>query len=169
MAAACFHCGVSVLAPGRYRAELLGAAREFCCAGCEAVARTIAAAGLDAYYETRSSVAATPAALPPVEDLDAAAAATEAALIVDRVRCAACLWLVEQTLQHAVGVTHAHVNYATQRAHVEWDPAKTSLSALVHAVREVGYDAYPYEPRRQAEVLRRESRKALWRLFVAGF
>jgi len=166
---ACFHCGLPVLEPGRYRAELLGAARELCCAGCEAVARTIAAAGLDAYYRTRSSAAAPPAELPPVEEVDAAAAGTEAALIVDRVRCTACLWLVEQTLQRAVGVTHAHVNYATQRAHVAWDPAKTSLSALVRAVREVGYDAYPYEPRRQDEILRREGRKALWRLFVAGF
>src|SRR5678816_4427508 len=55
------------------------------------------------------------------------------------------------------------------RDSVAWDPAKTSLSALVRAVREVGYDAYPYEPRRQDEILRREGRKALWRLFVAGF
>ena len=169
MAAACFHCGLPVLEPGRYRAELLGEARELCCAGCEAVARTIAAAGLDAYYETRSSVAAPPAALPPIEQLDAAAAATQAALIVDRVRCAACLWLVEQTLRRTAGVKRVHVNYATQRAQVAWDAAKTSLSVIVSAVRDVGYDAYPYDPRRQDEVLRRESRKSLLRLFVAGF
>jgi Cu2+-exporting ATPase len=169
MAAACFHCGLPVLEPGRYRAELLGAARELCCPGCEAVARTIAAAGLDAYYETRSRVAAPPAALPPVEAFDEAAAGTEAALIVDRIRCAACLWLVEQTLRRTDGVTRAHVNYATQRAQVAWDPAKTSLSALVRAVRQVGYDAYPYEPQQQEELQRREHRKALLRLFVAGF
>ena len=169
MAAACFHCGLPVLEPGRYRAELLGGARELCCAGCEAVAKTIAAAGLDAYYETRSRVAAPPAALPPVEALDEAAAGTEAALIVDRIRCAACLWLVEQTLRRTDGVTRAHVNYATQRAQVAWDPAKTALSAIVRAVREVGYDAYPYEPQQQEELQRREHRKALLRLFVAGF
>jgi P-type Cu2+ transporter len=169
MPAACFHCGLPVLEPGRYRADLLGAVRELCCAGCEAVARTIAAAGLEAYYETRSSPAAPPADLSSLEELDAAAAGSEAALIVDRVRCAACLWLVERTLQRTPGVTRAHVNYATQRAQVAWDPATTSLSALVRAVREVGYDAYPYEPRRQDELSRRESRRALMRLFVAGF
>jgi P-type Cu2+ transporter len=166
---ACFHCGLPVLEPGRYRADLLGAARELCCAGCEAVARTIAAAGLEAYYETRSSAAAPPADLPPLEELDTAPGGTEAALIVDRVRCTACLWLVEQTLRRTAGVTRAHVNYATQRAQVAWDPATTSLSALVRAVRGVGYDAYPYEPRREDELLRRESRQALMRLFVAGF
>ena len=166
---ACFHCGLPVLDPGRYQAELLGETRALCCAGCEAVARTIAAAGLDAYYETRSSLAAPPAARAPVEEFEEAAAANQAALIIDRVRCAACLWLVEQTLRRTAGVTRAHVNYATHRAQVAWDPAKTSLSAIVRAVRDVGYDAYPYEPRRQDEVLQRESRKSLLRLFVAGF
>ena len=169
----CFHCGLPVPEPGLYRAELLGAWRELCCAGCEAVARTIAAAGLESYYETRSASPAPPAALPSIENIDEAAHATEAgadvALIIDRVRCAACLWLVERTLRRVPGVKRADVNYATQRAHVTWDPGRSSLSAIVRAVRAVGYDAYPYEPRRQDEVQRRESRKALWRLFVAGF
>ena len=38
---ACYHCGLPVLAPGRHRLFLLGAERELCCAGCEAVAATI--------------------------------------------------------------------------------------------------------------------------------
>jgi Cu2+-exporting ATPase len=165
----CFHCGLPVLERGRYRAELLGASRELCCAGCEAVARTIAAAGLESYYETRSAAAAPPAALQPMPEIDEAAAGSEAALIIDRVRCGACLWLVEQTLRAVPGVKRADVNYATQRAHVAWDPSRGSLAAIVRAVREVGYDAYPYEPRRHEELQRREHRAALWRLFVAGF
>jgi len=36
-------------------------------------------------------------------------------------------------------------------------------------VRAVGYDACPYEPRRQEQIARKERRAALWRLFVAGF
>ena len=38
---ACFHCGQPLLERQPRRAELLGAAREFCGEGCEAVARTI--------------------------------------------------------------------------------------------------------------------------------
>jgi Cu2+-exporting ATPase len=166
---ACFHCGLPVLDRGRHRAEILGALRELCCAGCEAVARTIVAAGLGSYYETRSVPAAPPSGLPAIHNIDEAAAGTEAALIIDRVRCAACLWLVEQTLRRLPGVTRADVNYATQRAHVTWDAARVSLSEIVRAVREVGYDTFPYEPRRHDEVRRLESRSALWRLFVAGF
>ena len=67
------------------------------------------------------------------------------------------------------GVTCADVNYATQRAQVAWDPSLTSLAKIVAEVRAVGYDACPYEPRRQEQIARKERRAALWRLFVAGF
>ncbi len=143
--------------------------RELCCAGCEAVARTISAAGLESYYETRCAPAAVPQALPSTENPFASFSGNEAWLIIDRVRCAACLWLVEQTLRRVPGVTRADLNYATQRAQVAWDPAGTTLSQIVAAVRAVGYDAYPYDARRHAELERREQRGALWRLFVAAF
>jgi Cu2+-exporting ATPase len=169
LSAACFHCGLPVLEAGSYRAPVLGAEREFCCAGCEAVARTIVAAGFERYYETRSAPGATPEPLPSVRNRDDGAHGSEVSLILERVRCAACLWLIEQTLRRLPGVKRADVNYATQRAHVNWDPLKTSLSSVIQAIRAVGYDACPYEPRKQEEVEQRSRRAALWRLFVAGF
>jgi Cu2+-exporting ATPase len=153
----------------RRRVAILGAERELCCAGCEAVARTIVAAGLESYYETRSAPGAPPAELAALPSLDEAAAATEASLIIDRVRCAACLWLVERTLARLPGVARAHVNYATQRAQLSWDPQRTSLAAIIGAIRSVGYDAFPYDPQRHEDLQRRDERRALWRLFVAAF
>jgi len=155
VAGACFHCGLPFAGTGR-----------FCCAGCEAVSRAIAAAGLGAYYETRTAPALRPEPLP---EFLAPKDATEAALILERVRCAACLWLIEQVLRRHPGVTRAEVNYATRRAHLAWDAQRTSLGALIGAIRAVGYDACPYEPRRQDELERGERRVALWRLFVAAF
>ena len=155
MPGACFHCGLPVAAAAR-----------FCCAGCEAVSRAIDAAGLGAYYETRTAPALRPE---PLAEFLAPKDATEAALILERVRCAACLWLIEQVLRRHPGVTHAEVNYATRRAHLAWDAQRTSLGALIGAIRAVGYDACPYEPRRQDELERAERRVALWRLFVAAF
>jgi Cu2+-exporting ATPase len=165
----CFHCGLPVVEPGRHSLVMLGAPRELCCAGCEAVARTIVAAGLESYYATRSAPAPAPSGLtcPVAQDDDFEG--SDVALIIDRVRCAACLWLVEQTLRRLPGVTRADVNYATQRAQVAWDPARARLPGIIEAVRAVGYDALPYEPRRQDEIERRERRAALWRLFVAAF
>ena len=162
----CFHCGSPLPGAGRYRAAVLGAERDFCCAGCEAVARTIAGAGFEAYYRTRTAPAARPS---PASSEEYAAPGNEAALVLERVRCAACLWLIEQVLRRHPGVASAAVNYATQRAQVAWDPGKASLGSIIGSIRAVGYDACPYDPRTQDEAERRLRRAALWRLFVAGF
>src|SRR5580765_7378174 len=130
----CFHCGEPVAGPGARRAAVLGAERAFCCAGCEAVALTIAGAGLESYYQTRTNLAAKPQAnfetieFPSDEK-------TEAALLLERVRCSACLWLIEETLRRLPGVTRADVNYATRRAHVAWDPQRAGLAQVIAALR----------------------------------
>ena len=159
----CFHCDLPVVPTGRRSAFLLGAEREFCCAGCEAVARTIVEGGFDAYYRTRTAAAAAPN---PVEQRDLPNDGS-ASLILEGVRCAACVWLIEQVL--ARQGARVQVNYTAHRAHVEWDPARVTLAGLVGAVRAIGYDAAPYDPRRQEAARREERRSALWRLFVAGF
>ena len=57
-----------------------------------------------------------------------------------------------------------------RRARARWASVhRTSLARDHRAVARVGYDAYPYEPRRQDAAERRERRAALWRLFVAAF
>jgi Cu2+-exporting ATPase len=151
---------------GRRAAFLLGTEREFCCAGCEAVAHAIVDGGFARYYETRCNAASPPGRLP---ETDLPEGDGEASLILGRVTCAACLWLIEQVLARTPGVTQAHVNYTTQRAHVVWDREKTGLSRIVAAIRAVGYDAAPYDPQRQEEARSKARRAALWRLFVAGF
>lgn len=180
-AAACYHCGLPVTEPGRWRARILGAQRDLCCAGCEAVASTIVAGGFEQYYETREATARTPipetlapSALydDPAAQKQFAAAGDgflEATLILDRIRCAACLWLNERTLREIPGVLRADINYATQRAQVAWDPRRTKLSAIIEAIRAIGYDAWPFDPQRQTALDRDTRRAALWRLFVAGF
>ncbi len=179
-AAGCFHCGLPVAEPGRWRATVLGMPREFCCAGCEAVARTIVAGGFEGYYETRTSSGVKAESLPPAEIYDdpgaqkqfvarAGANRRTATLILDRIRCAACLWLNEQWLRRQPGVARVDINYTTHRAQIEWDERETKLSRILEAIRAIGYDAYPFDPQRQASLERGERRRALWRLFVAGF
>jgi len=178
--AACYHCGLAVPDAGRWRAPVLGAPRDFCCAGCQAVASTIVAGGFEQYYATRSEPAARPGELAAAVAYDDPLAQAQftvsrgahersTTLILDGIRCAACLWLIEQTLRRLPGVLHASVNYTTRRAQLAWDPARTRLSAVIGALRAVGYDAYPYDPQRQSLLERDARRQALWRLFVAGF
>ncbi|HEX8688396.1 MAG TPA: cation transporter, partial [Pyrinomonadaceae bacterium] len=53
--------------------------------------------------------------------------------------CAACARRIERRLQKAEGVSAASVNFATERASVEYDPARTGLRRLVRVVEDVGY------------------------------
>lgn len=183
--AGCFHCGLpldSVVFP----VTVEGVEHGTCCRGCQAVAQTIADNGLGAYYRNRTAAppSARGADLVPAElavyDLpevqrgfvsgDAADDdLREAALLIDGVTCAACVWLIEQRLSRLPGVNNALLNYASRRARVSWDARKTSLSKILGAVAALGYEAHPYDRRRAEERMHRERSVLLWRLFIAGF
>ena len=62
-------------------------------------------------------------------------------LDISGMTCAACVGRVERGLQKVEGVQEAHVNLATERASVTYDPALTNAAALVQKVVDTGYDA----------------------------
>jgi len=202
-----------------------------CCTGCESVARTIVAAGLERYYQHREvpAVVAAPgegadlapgidpapgpahpspgeAGWPAPARRGIAAAAEEtggstrehgdgtasdedferlaarrgylqqapqaghlqACLMIDGIRCGACVWLLEQGLGQAPGVARVEVNYAQQQALVQWDAGRTSLAGILAALRGLGYHALPFDPSAREERLQRIERQEVRRLFVAG-
>ena len=97
------------------------------------------------------------------------AALAETSLRIVGMHCAACADTVEDALRRQRGVERAQVSVAAQCATVRWDPEVADVSALLAAVRGAGYDACP-DTAREARLARtRESRAALWRLFVAAF
>ena len=192
MAEACYHCGLPVAAQTDYVVTIAGQARRMCCAGCQAVAQAIVGNGLADYYTHRDALPESPReALPQaLQDLglfdhpevqksfvqrgtdrddDDAAEQREAALILEGITCAACVWLNEQHLARQPGVVGVDINYATRRARVRWDERQIKLSQIIAAIAAIGYRAYPYDPARSEQLAERERRAALWRLFVAGF
>ncbi|MEO8299559.1 MAG: HAD-IC family P-type ATPase, partial [Burkholderiales bacterium] len=90
-------------------------------------------------------------------------------LLISGMVCAACAGLIEEALLRLPGVHSAEVSGAAQRALVAWDPARLQLSQLVAAVQAAGYGAYPDTGAQAATLAARESRSAVWRLFVAAF
>ncbi|RZS46724.1 heavy metal translocating P-type ATPase [Sphaerotilus mobilis] len=90
-------------------------------------------------------------------------------LLLGGIHCAACAGVIEGALQRVDGVRLAEVNGAAQRAVVEWDPARTKVSTLIEAVRAAGYGAFPDTGAEAVALAQRESRQAIWRLFVAAF
>jgi Cu2+-exporting ATPase len=179
----CYHCGLPLRAGEAVRSQVAGEEREFCCLGCEAVARAIVGQGLQEYYRFRDAF--PPRGEPGGGDTkrfriydDPAAQASfvasgpgadkEAALILEGMRCSACVWLSEQSILRVPGVLSAQVNYATQRARVRWDARRTRLSDILQAVALVGYRAHPYAARQLDLIHAAERRSALWRLLIAG-
>ncbi len=155
-----------------------------CCAGCAAVAQAISSAGLSRYYRERTATASTARDAfsgsssqfdvfdnPLVQKNFVTAAVDggrEAALILEGIHCAACVWLNEHHLRDLPGVLDVQVNYATHRARIRWDNDRIRLSEIMQAVRAIGYEAHPYDPGRQQQLLEVERRKMLRRLAVAG-
>ncbi len=178
---ACFHCGDPVPPGIQNEAVIDGVRRRMCCAGCEGVARTIVENGLGDYYRQRQELPGRPAAVVPDElcryDLPAVQStfveatelhSKEASLLLEGVTCAACTWLIERRLARVPGVESAAVNYATGRVRVKWDERRVRLSDILRAVTEIGYRACPFDARSSEALERRERRRHLARLFVAG-
>ena len=55
--------------------------------------------------------------------------------------CAACASRIERRLSKASGVERAAVNFATSRATVLFDPARTQVRDLIRTVEDIGYGA----------------------------
>lgn len=181
----CFHCGLPIPAGNAPTAEVLGQRREFCCQGCQAVCMAITDAGLADYYRYREMPAKTAnqAAVPTIlnqlelydraeiqrEFVRSAGGWREASLILEDIRCAACLWLNERHLRSLAGVLDVHMDYTSQRARVRWDPKLIKLSEILTAIAEVGYTAHPYNASHRDQLIADQKRRSIERLIFAGF
>ncbi len=59
---------------------------------------------------------------------------------VEGMTCAACAARIERVLQHVPGLASAHVNLATNRAHIEAGPEITD-ALVIEAIEDAGYTA----------------------------
>ena len=179
----CYHCGLPVPAGSRFQAEVLGEQRELCCPGCQAVAESIVAGGLEHYYKHRSENAANPQNLPQAlpdelalydrEEVRAPfveqhGELSETRLLIEGISCAACGWLIEKHLRNLPGVAEAQLNLSNQRLHVRWADSQLALSQLLKELRKIGYVGHPWQADAAAEQLQRENRRAMRELGVAG-
>ncbi len=181
---ACFHCGLPVPRGVELTARIDGNDQPMCCHGCQAVANAIVAAGHADFYRHRTAPSPTGAELlpdfiqqtrvydhPEVQKTfvrDAGDKLREAALILEGITCAACVWLNERHVARLPGVLDVQVNYATHRARIRWDDSRIKLSEILQAIHNIGYTAHPYDPQQQQLAYERERRNQLRRIGVAG-
>ena len=182
----CYHCASQILPGELVEAELGGERRSFCCPGCMAIAQTIHGEGLEVFYARRSQSGEKPAAylagseipekLKPYDDPSLLNRFTRpegedgdlvSTLRLEKIRCAACVWLCEQHLRRNAGVQDVQINYVTQKVMVRFSPVKTSLARLLFEVERIGYEAWPFEPSQSLDRAKKERRSLLLRLGVA--
>ncbi|MDP1646287.1 MAG: heavy metal translocating P-type ATPase [Thiobacillus sp.] len=179
----CFHCGLPVPDGAHYPIQFEGQTKQTCCRGCQAVAQTIIDSGQGAYYTHRTVLPATPREaeselaqlglydLPEIQESFVRVEAEnirEAALILENIVCAACIWLNERHIAGLPGVLSVEINYATRRARVRWDNSRIQLSVILKAVSDIGYIAHPFDPGRSDDIYKRERNTAIKRLAIAG-
>ena len=177
----CFHCSLPIPDGAEFTAEAGGVIRRFCCNGCRAVCLSIFKAGLEGFYAKSSDRPIAPPPPPPkdldIYDMEEVAAhfvsengeTMEANLLIEGIHCAACVWLIERSLQKMEGVHDAKVNLSARRLKVSWNRGATRLSRIIETLASVGYAAVPYDPERAEGSAARRKKAYLFRIAFAGF
>jgi len=88
-------------------------------------------------------------------------------LAISGMHCSACNQIIEFRLQKLPGVKKFHINIAAHTADISWEPKIISLPVIIESISSLGYGALPIGS--AGELLDREQKMSLWRLFVAGF
>ncbi|WP_141591117.1 heavy metal translocating P-type ATPase [Myxococcus sp. AB056] len=140
--AACLHCG-SPVPPG-------GAARDFCCVGCEAVHGLLVEQGLTRYYQlAQGKTAPAPElrkerAFAWLEPLMSRAEATPGPLCaleldVQGIHCAACVWLMNELFRRQPGGAGLTVDPALGKVRMLWRRGAFDVAEFLRGVEGFGY------------------------------
>jgi len=173
----CDHCALPCH-PILIADEVNGERRNFCCHGCQGAYRIITGAGLGQFYRRRSwqeqgvpeavfQTAYQDEYLTPF--LRQTTDGTEISLLVEGIRCATCVWLIERILVSQPGVRSARVNFGTHRLRLVFDPEETRASRLLQSLSHIGYLCRPFTRQAAAQQTLAAQRGLLIRFGTAAF
>jgi len=181
----CYHCNLTIPPDTDIHAVVLDQPRAFCSPGCAAVAKSIVASDLEDFYRFRgksdpandttdSNSTPTPLSVfdhPEVQKSFVRSVGTnrEASLILEGIRCSACLWLNEQHLRKLDGIVDVQIDANSHQARVTWSPERLQLSTILAAVADIGFTAHPFDPTRREQLLKEQKHRSIERLLFAGF
>jgi Cu+-exporting ATPase len=96
-----------------------------------------------------------------IEDIGYGIATAKVELPVTGMTCANCAMNIERTLNKKVpGVVQASVNFASERAAVQYLPNLTSVEEMIAAIRQAGYDAIAPDETGEDEDVEQRARRA---------
>ncbi|WP_100336976.1 heavy metal translocating P-type ATPase [Hymenobacter chitinivorans] len=149
---ACAHCGDDCPEePIRLAAR---PALAFCCQGCKAVYELLDASNLCTYYrlDAQPGQKVQPVELPGRFDYLALESVQSQLLTfqsptlhrltftIPQMHCASCIWLLENLFKLNPGISSSRVNFLRKELTVSYQPATTSLQAVVTLLASIGYE-----------------------------
>lgn len=180
----CFHCALPIMLKSPPEMVVTGQKQQFCCHGCQAVCEAIVNSGNADFYKHRNVAA------PNMQSRDMSALLEklkiydkpeiqsdfvrsgqhwkEAYIILEEIRCAACLWLNERTIRNLEGVLDVTVDYTSQQAVVRWNPEELQLSDILSAISRIGYIAHPFDPSHREALNAELKQRSVKRLIVTS-
>lgn len=66
-------------------------------------------------------------------------------LQLENISCDFCAELIERAVQSLPGISGCHVDFPTRQTTVIYDPQRTNLAAIQHALAAAGYIARPLD------------------------
>lgn len=174
----CHHCNTPMPTTLAVTATVDGASRQFCCHGCLGANQLISALHLESFYDYRDKCqndGSSATASEPSKQWDEVELAIEnlsdgsraMRLLIPDIRCAACVWLLEKTLEKQSGVLDFQLSLAKRRLRVRFDETLEG-SAIVELIQRLGYSPAPDHAGSARQNLETEKRDMLTRLGVAG-
>lgn len=178
----CVHCQLEFPQTALFVSCVKGVDCYFCCVGCEQVYRLLHEQGLEDFYNKIHDTTLEPVVGYNDAKMERFASdgfikkyvkvrddAHEIALVLDKIHCAACMWLNEKVLNRAYGILKAHLNYTNHKAVILYDPKSTNPAQILKLIRQIGYDAHPYDPLLQEQHAYKIQRDFYTRMVVAVF
>ena len=89
-------------------------------------------------------------------------------VVFEGMHCAACAISIEDALRRVPGVKSVQVSAASHRGRIVWSAQQTRPSQWMQASAAAGYTAVPANDAHAHERRRREARRMVWRVAVAG-
>lgn len=174
---ACIHCGLPAPNPELSTEGADGRRLHFCCHGCLGAYQIIQGAGLENFYLRRDHVAGAvrEAYDSRFDDVYLARFVNDTGsihkinLLVDGIRCASCIWLIENILQRVPGILSARVSFATHRIAITYNPMLIKPATICHSIADIGYLPRPHSEDELQRSVQQERRSLFFRFGTAAF
>jgi Cu+-exporting ATPase len=120
-------CGMEVKSPSKYYIDLDGKRYEFCSESCQ----NKFALEPNKYIEKMKKIE------PSYRTTNYGT--EKLSLPINGLHCTSCINTIEKEIKKLPGIKLAHVNYATETAHVEFKSGETTTEEIIRAIKNAGY------------------------------